>query len=360
MAHGFCFLWEPGLVRLHVISDIITGLAYYAIAIALFYFIYKRRDIPFPFIFVLFALFILACGTTHLSAAYTVYIPKYWEEGVIKAITAFVSVVASILFIPLIPKAIALPSLTKALDQNKKLNSVLEKQVEELRRSNQRFNDEITERKRMESALRASEEKYRTLIQEINDGIFVMDERGNFTFVNNAFARIHGFEKPDDLIGKNFVELTPPEGREALRQEFSKNIESGRDPGVLDIPIERPDKGRAYIQVHPYNIIENGRVVGTRGIMRDITEHRILEEQLRHAQKLEGIGELAGGVAHDFNNVLSAIVGFAGLLQIKMDKADPLGTTRMRSPLRAREAQALLNRYLPSAGSRCWILNPRT
>ena len=76
--------------------------------------------------------------------------------------------------------------------------------------------DNITEHKRADIALHASEEKYRTLIQEINDGVFIMDDRGTFTFVNKALARIHGYEKPDDLIGRNFVELSPPEAREAL------------------------------------------------------------------------------------------------------------------------------------------------
>ncbi len=117
MAHGFCFLWNPGLVRLHVVSDIATGTAYYAIATAIFYFVYKRRDLPFLGMFVLFGIFILSCGTTHFLAAYTVYSPLYWHEGVVKAITALLSIGAAVFLIPLMPKAIALPSLTKALDE---------------------------------------------------------------------------------------------------------------------------------------------------------------------------------------------------------------------------------------------------
>ncbi|TAN41002.1 MAG: PAS domain S-box protein [Nitrospirae bacterium] len=135
--------------------------------------------------------------------------------------------------------------------------------------------------KQADAALRVSEEKYRNLVQEINDGLFEMDERGAFTFVNNALARIHGYEKPDDLIGKNFIELTPPERREALLQDFRKNIENGQAPGILDIPIERPDGSRGYIQVHPANVVENGRLIGTRGIVRDITEQKKTDEALR-------------------------------------------------------------------------------
>ena len=85
MAHGFCFSWEPALVWLHVTSDIVTGLAYYVITAAMGYFAYKRRDVQFMWVFLLFALFIFACGTTHFFAAYTVYRPDYWPEGVVKA-----------------------------------------------------------------------------------------------------------------------------------------------------------------------------------------------------------------------------------------------------------------------------------
>jgi hypothetical protein len=123
MAHGFCFSWEPGLVWLHVAADILTGLAYYAITIAMAYFYLKRRDLPFLVVYLFFALFILACGTTHFFAAYTVYVPAYWPEGYIKALTAGISVAAALLFIPKIPIAIEMPSLAKALQDVQLLNA---------------------------------------------------------------------------------------------------------------------------------------------------------------------------------------------------------------------------------------------
>src|SRR6266568_9073848 len=100
MAHGYCFSWETGLVWLHVASDILTGIAYYSIPVALFYVAYKRRDLPFYRMFLLFALFILSCGTTHFFAAYTVFDPEYWLEGYFKAFTAIVSAISAALFIP--------------------------------------------------------------------------------------------------------------------------------------------------------------------------------------------------------------------------------------------------------------------
>lgn len=123
MAHGFCFSWEPGLVWLHVGSDIVTGLAYYVITAAMIYFAVKRRDIPFIWIFLLFALFIAACGTTHFLAAYTVYRPDYWVEGWIKLFTALVSIAAAVVYIPRIPQAIAMPSLAATLAEVQKLGA---------------------------------------------------------------------------------------------------------------------------------------------------------------------------------------------------------------------------------------------
>lgn len=133
MEHGFCFAWEPALVWIHVASDILTGLSYYAIAFAMAYFAFKRRDLPFLRVFLFFGLFILACGTTHYFAAYTVYVPDYWPEGYIKAVTTVVSVAAAVLFIPKIPVAIEMPSLAKTLKDLQKVSAEQKRTEAELK-----------------------------------------------------------------------------------------------------------------------------------------------------------------------------------------------------------------------------------
>ncbi|MEH2168350.1 MAG: hypothetical protein V7K41_17195 [Nostoc sp.] len=75
--HGHCYLWKPGLVWLHLISDVLTGLAYYSIPVMLVYFVRKRRDMPFGWIFLMFGTFIVACGTTHLMDVWTLWYPTY-------------------------------------------------------------------------------------------------------------------------------------------------------------------------------------------------------------------------------------------------------------------------------------------
>jgi hypothetical protein len=89
--HEHCYLWQPELVWLHVVSDVLTALAYYSIPILLVYFIRQREDIPCRRIFVLFSAFTLTCGTTHLIGVWTLWQPVYWLSSGVKAFTALVS-----------------------------------------------------------------------------------------------------------------------------------------------------------------------------------------------------------------------------------------------------------------------------
>ena len=125
MPHGQCFLWQPELLWLHVGSDAVIAVSYYLISMTLFYFLYKRKDLPFQGIFVLFGLFILACGTTHLMAIWTVWYPDYWEEGIVKLATASVSIFTGLVLLPVLPQALKLESPMKLEKINADLTHVL-------------------------------------------------------------------------------------------------------------------------------------------------------------------------------------------------------------------------------------------
>ncbi|HEY9597873.1 MAG TPA: PAS domain S-box protein, partial [Cyanophyceae cyanobacterium] len=111
--HGHCYLWKPGLVGLHVISDALTALAYYSIPLTLLYFVSKRRDIPFNWIFLLFSAFIIACGTTHIMEIWTLWHPDYWLSGAMKAVTALVSLYTAGELVTLLPQALNMPTATQ-------------------------------------------------------------------------------------------------------------------------------------------------------------------------------------------------------------------------------------------------------
>jgi signal transduction histidine kinase/CheY-like chemotaxis protein len=110
MPHGMCYLWQPGVLWLNVASDALITLAYFSIPFTLLYFVRKRADLQFNWMFVCFAVFIVACGTTHLLEILVVWHPAYWLAGGVKALTAFASVPTAIALVKLVPQALLLPS----------------------------------------------------------------------------------------------------------------------------------------------------------------------------------------------------------------------------------------------------------
>lgn len=110
LPHGHCYLWNPYLVRLHLVSDALIALAYISIPFTLLRFVRLRKDIPFNWMFVCFGMFIVACGATHAMEIWTLWNPDYWLAGVIKAITAAASVPTAFLLIRLMPRALELPT----------------------------------------------------------------------------------------------------------------------------------------------------------------------------------------------------------------------------------------------------------
>lgn len=161
MPHGYCFLWTPSLLWTYVVSDSLIGLSYYSIPFALFYFVRRRTDLPFTWMFVLFGLFIAACGSTHLSEVLDIWIPLYWLDASIKAVTAVVSVLTAVLLWPLLPKALALPSPRQLEAANRQLEKEIserERVQAELESANNRLEQRVAERtaelQRVNDALR--------------------------------------------------------------------------------------------------------------------------------------------------------------------------------------------------------------
>ncbi|HVO97615.1 MAG TPA: ATP-binding protein [Bryobacteraceae bacterium] len=110
MPHGCCYLWKPGLIWLHVVSDALIALAYFSIPVTLIHFIRKRRDLPFHWMFISFGIFISACAATHVMEIWTLWHANYWLSGAVKAVTALASVATAIVLVQLVPQALALPS----------------------------------------------------------------------------------------------------------------------------------------------------------------------------------------------------------------------------------------------------------
>jgi len=148
-AHGSCLGWQPALLWLHIGSDALIALSYYSIPIALLVLVHRRKDLRFGWMFVLFGVFILACGTTHLMGIWTLWHPDYLAAGILKAVTAATSVVTALILWPLIPKAIALPGPAQWEQVNRELLKEVEERrgaEEEVRRLNEGLEREVEQR----------------------------------------------------------------------------------------------------------------------------------------------------------------------------------------------------------------------
>ncbi|HEY9826966.1 MAG TPA: PAS domain-containing protein [Stenomitos sp.] len=147
--HGHCYLWRPSLVWLHLLSDASIALAYYSIPITLLYFVRKRQDLPFDWIFLLFGAFIVFCGTTHLMEVWTLWHPDYWVSGVLKAATAVVSLYTAFALVRLMPQALSLPSPAQLAAVNAELQEQIEvrQQAEaQVRQLNRNLEAKVAER----------------------------------------------------------------------------------------------------------------------------------------------------------------------------------------------------------------------
>jgi PAS domain S-box-containing protein len=170
MPHGHCYLWRPDILWLNVLSDAFIGLAYFGIPLLLIMLVRRRRDFRFNWIFILFALFITACGLSHLLSIVTVWQPYYLLHGLTKALTATVSVTTLIALYFLMPKALSFPSIHQ---------------------------------------LEQAEQRYRTILHSAMDAFAAVDQEGRIRFCNKKLLQLTGWEEKE-LIGSLFIEKFIP------------------------------------------------------------------------------------------------------------------------------------------------------
>ena len=184
---------------------------------------------------------------------------------------------------------------------------------------------DITARKAAEEAIREGDEKLQAITSTATDAIILIDDTGNVSYWNTAAEKMFGYDD-DEMLGRNLEIIIPPQYRDAHKKGFKRFTESGHGPmigKVYEVSALRKDGSEFPIELSISGLLLKGKWHSA-GVVRDITGRRNLEEQLRQAQKMEAIGTLAGGVAHDFNNILTAIIGFGSLLTMKMAKNDPM------------------------------------
>ncbi len=189
----------------------------------------------------------------------------------------------------------------------------------------------ITEGKQAEKQLGESEEKYRMLVENLNEVIYTLDVEGRITYVSPPVELMLGYT-PSELIGKHADDFVHPDDKEGRPEQFRKILSGINEPSEYRFLTK--DNQVVWARTTARPLLKEGEVSGVQGALIDITERKEaekdrekLQSQLNQAQKMESVGRLAGGVAHDFNNKLAIINGYAELAIDMMEPSDPLRAT---------------------------------
>jgi len=298
---------DPPLLWAYVLSDSLIGLAYYSIPVALWYFVRRRVDLPFRWIFVMFAMFIFACGTTHLMAIWSVWQPVYWLDAGIRMVTAAVSLATAVLLWRLVPKALALPAfgrleqvnlaLTEEITERNRvegklqeLNQRLEQsgseRTAELQTANEELRRQIDERKQVERSLRESQRLLQAVADNSAATLWVKDLEGRYLLINDTFEKLLDLRR-DEIIGKTDFELFPAEQAHTFRAVDQQALIAGTAIQAEEMAFHAHDS-ITYLSVKSPLYDDSGQAYAVCGISTDITKQKRAElERARLAAIVE-------------------------------------------------------------------------
>ena len=286
-ARWFCGNWTAGHGWLHIVSDIAIWSAYFAIPCILGYFMWRRKDFPFRGILLLFASFILLCGTTHLMEAIIFWWPAYRFAGVIKFLTASVSWITALSLIHIAPIALSMRSpedLQREIDARAAAELALQAANDELEH---RVRDRTHQLIEINAQLSLEREWFSATLRSIGDGVITTDSQGRITMLNAVAHQLTGWSQ-DAAIGQSLESVFFPIDEDSgspTENPALKALETGTIVGLSNhaILIDRNGQRRPIDDSASPIRDDNGNVVGVVLIFRDVTQRRAAEAMLRQS-----------------------------------------------------------------------------
>lgn len=227
MPHGHCYLWTPVLLWMYVVSDTVIAISYYTIPMALLYLVKKRADLEFNWVFLMFSLFIFACGTTHLIAIATIWEPAYWLDATMKCLTAVASGITAVMLWRLMPVALTITSTKQLKTTIARLESEVQKRLlaeqalaklnlnlehlvkartEDLSNINASLRQEIEQRKRTELELFNQKQLAIVTLESIGDAVITTNMQSEVTYLNPVAEKMTGWSKAE-AMGRPILEV---------------------------------------------------------------------------------------------------------------------------------------------------------
>ena len=366
MPHGHCYLWKPEMLWLHIGSDALIALAYYSIPVTLLRFIWRRRDLPYPWIFVMFGAFIVACGTTHVMEIWSIWHGTYWFSGGVKAITALLSVSTAILLVKLIPQALQLKGPATLARVNAELEARVSERTEALSLANATMHNEITERieaekqlalalkdlndinaalkkeitlrEQGEAELRGSEKRSNFALQKCHTGGWDLDLVDHTAHRALEHDRIFGYESLlPQWTYEMFLDHVLPEDRAGVDRLF-RAATAAQTEWSFECRIRRRDGEVRWIwAAGEHQRDGKGAARSLAGIVQDITLRKQAEEKISASLREKEV--LLKEVHHRVKNNLQVI---SGLLSFQQQQATEPGVVAQFQQSRNRVAAIAL------------------